>query len=180
MLCRYCGFLFWTEGLSQPCLKQVNWLIFPTAFSYFVSLCLILEILALFQTFSWSLYVLWWSVISDLWCSFIIWGLHKPHPISVLSHFSCVHLFATPCIVAHQAPLSMGFSMPEYWSGLSFPSTGHLPNPGIESSSLIFPALAERFFTTSTTWEVPYKAVKSIDKCSDYSTPRLLPTSLFL
>ena len=123
---------------------------------------------------------LWWSVISDLWCSFIIWGLHKPHPISVLSHFSCVHLFATPCIVAHQAPLSMGFSMPEYWSGLSFPSTGHLPNPGIESSSLIFPALAERFFTTSTTWEVPYKAVKSIDKCSDYSTPRLLPTSLFL
>ena len=37
----------------------------------------------------------------------------------VLSHFSCVRLFATLCTVAHQVPLSVGFSRQEYWSGLS-------------------------------------------------------------
>ena len=40
----------------------------------------------------------------------------------VLSHFSCVWLFATPWTVAHQAPLSTGFSRREYWSGLPCPS----------------------------------------------------------
>ena len=42
---------------------------------------------------------------------------------------------ATPWTVAHQAPLSMGFSRQEYWSGLPFPSPGDLPNPGIEPRS---------------------------------------------
>ena len=46
--------------------------------------------------------------------------------------------------VAHQTPLSMGFSRQEYWSGLPFPLPGDLPNPGIEPGS---PALAGRFFT---------------------------------
>ena len=45
---------------------------------------------------------------------------------------SRVRFFATPWTVAHQAPLSMGFSRQEYWSGLPFPSPGDLPNPGIE------------------------------------------------
>ena len=44
-------------------------------------------------------------------------------------------LFATPWTVARQAPLSMGFSRQEYWSGLSFLSPGYLPNPGIEPGS---------------------------------------------
>ena len=48
---------------------------------------------------------------------------------------SRVRLFATPWTVAHQAPLSMGFSRQEYWSGLPFPSPGDLPNPGIELGS---------------------------------------------
>ena len=48
---------------------------------------------------------------------------------------SRVRLFATPWTVAHQAPLSMGFSRQEYWSGLPFPSPGDLPNPGIEPRS---------------------------------------------
>ena len=43
--------------------------------------------------------------------------------------------FATPQTVAHQAPLSMGFSRQEYWSGLPFPSPGELPDPGIEPAS---------------------------------------------
>ena len=46
---------------------------------------------------------------------------------------SRVRLFATPWTVAYQAPPSMGFSRQEYWSGLPFPSSGDLPNPGIES-----------------------------------------------
>ena len=52
---------------------------------------------------------------------------------------------ATPWTVAHQAPLSMGFPRQEYWSGLSFPPPGHLPDPGIEPVS---PALAGGLFTT--------------------------------
>ena len=55
----------------------------------------------------------------------------------VLIHFSCVQLFATLWTITHQAPLSMGFSRLEYWSGLPFPSPGDLPNPGIEPISLI-------------------------------------------
>ena len=48
---------------------------------------------------------------------------------------SRVRLFATPWTVAYQAPLSMGFSRQECWSGLPFPSPGDLPDPGIESGS---------------------------------------------
>ena len=61
----------------------------------------------------------------------------------------------TPWTVARQAPLSMGFSRQEYWSGLPCPPPGDLPNPGIEPVSLTSPALAGRFFTTSATWEAP-------------------------
>ena len=52
---------------------------------------------------------------------------------------------ATAWTVAHQAPLSMGFSRQEYWSGLPFPSPGDLPNSGVKPMS---PALAGGFFTT--------------------------------
>ena len=52
-------------------------------------------------------------------------------------------------IVARQAPLSMGFSRQEYWSGLPLPSLVDLPDPG----SLESPAVVSRFFTTSATWE---------------------------
>ena len=46
-----------------------------------------------------------------------------------------VLLFVAPWAVAHKSPLSMGFSRQEYWSGLSFPSPGDLPDPGIEHRS---------------------------------------------
>ena len=49
---------------------------------------------------------------------------------------SRVQLFVIPWTVAHQAPLSMGLSRQEYWSGLPFLSLGDLPNPGIETVSL--------------------------------------------
>ena len=58
--------------------------------------------------------------------------------------------FATPQTVAYQAPLSMGFSRQEYWSGLPFPAPGDLPDPGIEPRS---PALQTDAFTVRTTRE---------------------------
>ena len=48
---------------------------------------------------------------------------------------SCVRLVVIPRTVAWQAPLSMGFSRQKYWSGLSRPLPGDLPNPGIEPTS---------------------------------------------
>ena len=55
---------------------------------------------------------------------------------------------AAPWTVAHQAPLSMGFSRQDYWGRLPFPPPGDLPDPGIEPTSLVSPALASGFFTT--------------------------------
>ena len=54
----------------------------------------------------------------------------------------------TPWTVALQAPLSMGFSRQEYWSGLPSPLPGDLPDPGIEHMSPVAPALQVDFFTT--------------------------------
>ena len=70
----------------------------------------------------------------------------------VLSRFSRVRLFVTPWSIARQALLSMGFFRQEYWSGLPCPPPGDLPDPGIEPSSLMPPALAEGFFTTGATY----------------------------
>ena len=64
---------------------------------------------------------------------------------------SCVWLSVTPWTVAHQAPLSMGCSRQEYWSGLPFPP-GDLPHPGVEPTSLTS-ALAGGFLYHCTTWE---------------------------
>ena len=68
-------------------------------------------------------------------CIVVVWSL---------SH---VQLFATPWTVAYQASLSMRFPRQEYWSGLSFPSSGDLPHPGTEPVS---PALAGIFFPTES------------------------------
>ena len=56
----------------------------------------------------------------------------------------------TPWTVAQQAPLSIRFSMQEYWRGLPRPPPGDLPHQGIEPMSLVSPALAAGFFTAST------------------------------
>ena len=65
--------------------------------------------------------------------------------IVVVYLLSCVWLFVTTWTVACQASLSMGFPSQEHQSALSFPSLGHLPDPGLESAS---PVLANGFFTT--------------------------------
>ena len=71
----------------------------------------------------------------------------------MLSRFSRVQLFVTQWTVACEAPLSMGFSRQGCWSGLPCPPSGDLLDLGMESTSLTSPALADRFLTTSATWE---------------------------
>ena len=100
----------------------------------------------------------WWEckLIQTLWKT--VWRFFKKKQgiklscVCVLSCFSCVRIFAALWTVAHQAPLSMGFSRQEYWRGLPCPPPGDLPNPGIEPTS---PALLGGFYITSTTWEAP-------------------------
>ena len=90
------------------------------------------------------------------------WYISKktlPNPklcIFVLHRFSRVWLFAILWTVAQQAPLSMGFSRQEYWSGLPCSPPGDRPSPAIEPLPLRSPALAGRFFTASITWEAPW------------------------
>ena len=58
-----------------------------------------------------------------------------------------------------------GTSRQEYWSGLPCPPPGDLPDPGIERVSLMSPALAGRFFTTSATWEAQARSNPQIFVC---------------
>ena len=75
---------------------------------------------------------------------------------------------ATPWTVAHQAPLSMGFSRQEYWSGLLFPSPRDIPDPEIEPRSPALQAdscIAGRFFTDWATTELNQYANSQIIPC---------------
>ena len=65
--------------------------------------------------------------------------------------------FVAPWTVACQAPLSLGFSSQEYWSGLPFPSLRDLPDPKIEPVS---PALAGRFFATEPPGKAPFQHLR--------------------
>ena len=69
-----------------------------------------------------------------------------------------VLLSVIPWTLAHQAPLSVGFSRLEYWSRLPWPPPGDLPNLGIEYGSLVSPALAGGFSTTVLPRKPPYYA----------------------
>ena len=80
-----------------------------------------------------------WLCVCVCVCVCVYWSL---------SH---VRLFATPCTVAHQVPLSMEFSRQEHWTGLPFPSPKDLPYPGVE------PGLphCRQIFTAWTTRDAP-------------------------
>ena len=86
--------------------------------------------------------------------------LHHPSTCEP-SRSSHVWFFVTLCTVACLAPLSMGFSRQEYWSGLPCLLPGNLPSPWIKPASLMSPALAGGFFTTSTTWEAHHPSIHS-------------------
>ena len=79
-------------------------------------------------------------MIMSILISILILALAKFLYICVLSCLSHVQLFVTLWTVVCQAPLSMGFSRQEYWSGLPCPPPGDLPDPGIEPMSLMSPA----------------------------------------
>ena len=96
-----------------------------------------------------SLFQFFWLLFCPLFPNINLYQ----NPVLCAQMLSHIRLFATPWTVAHQAPLSMGFSRQKYWSGVPFPLPGDLPNPGIEPASFTSPALAGRFFTTSVAWE---------------------------
>ena len=88
-----------------------------------------------YRSLALSVLCLYWSFFAHL-LRYII-GIGRPQSTYfvhayVLNCFSCVQLFATPGTLAHQTPLSMGFSRQEYWSGLPCPPPGSLPDPGID------------------------------------------------
>ena len=88
--------------------------------------------------------------MSSLWLFLKVWLTFPCLLFDILKvkvkSFSRVRLFVTPWPVAYQAPLSVGFSRQEYWSGLPFPSPGDLPDPGIEPRS---PALRQTLYRLS-------------------------------
>ena len=101
--------------------------------------------------------------------------------ISYLVLFCCLvnksypTLLWSPWTVAYQAPLSMGFPRPEYWNGLPFPPPGDLPDPEMELTSPVTPALAGGFFTTEPTGK-PYcvlvsQWVQSLSRVLLFVTP---------
>ena len=76
--------------------------------------------------------------------------------LGILSRFSHAQLFATLWTVAHQAPLSMGFSRQEYWGGLPFPSLGDPPHPGIKPMSPRVSHIGRWVLYHCATWEACY------------------------
>ena len=90
----------------------------------------------------------------------------------------CVQLFVTPWTVAHQPPLSIGFSRQEYWSGLPFPSPGGLPNPGIKPRSPALEAdtlISEPPGGTITIKSNPIPTVWVTHKLENNNTKEVLP-----
>ena len=134
----------------------------------------------LFHVLIGHLYIFFWKVSTQILCPFLIclsfyyWVVC----VCVLSRFSRVWLFVIPWTTACLAPLSMGFSRQEYWSGLPCPPSGNLPNPGIESMSPVSPALAGGFFTTEPLGSIPQQAKegKSHDHINRYKSIWKHPT----
>ena len=93
------------------------------------------------------------------------------HPVYALSCFSCVQLFVTLWTIAHQAPLSMGFSMQEHWSGLPFPSHGIFLTQGSNPDPLWLLQCRQILYRWATR-EAPYIQYGTIKKrlTSDFST----------
>ena len=80
------------------------------------------------------------------------WAHDSAFSKQIINYYMCMcakllqlcQLFVTLWAIAHQTPLFLGFSRQEYWSGLPCPPSGHLPDPGIKSTSLMSPSLAGR------------------------------------
>ena len=94
---------------------------------------------------------------------FNLWATREAQKKVKVKSLSRVQLFVTPWIAAHQAPLSMGFSMQEYWSGLPFPSPGDFPDPGIKprSRALQPDAGSQQMTAYQTMWPLTYRHTNS-------------------
>ena len=145
-------------GERLPCQSEKSFLYKPKL-SLVMALFLVLVpyLNSFFKLFFNWIVINWWCYVSF---RHIVQRCSHIYQLSsgsfcVLSHFSCFQfqLFVTLWTIARQSPLSMEFSRQEHWSGLSSPPPGHLPNSGIEPESLVSPALASGFLTTSATWK---------------------------
>ena len=138
----------------------------------------------------WEMWVMWSKLFqrkaflpARVFCSRQGWEEEVRSPLGVseansVCTLSCVILFVTAWTVAPQAPLSVGFPSQEYQTGLPFPSSPDLPNPGIELTSLASPALTGGFFTTGTTREAHSRFRKSFYCKDSFFLPSVLPVSL--
>ena len=131
--------IFPTQGLNLGLLRLLHW-----------------------QTYSLPLSHEGSPVVNIAKCKCIFFSSQSVHAMTLLVIYLCIcakslQLYLTLCnpkgTVACQAPLSMGFSRQEYWSGLPHLPPGDLPDPGIKPMSLMSPTLAGRFFTANATWE---------------------------
>ena len=104
----------------------------------------------------WDTALLSWFSLALVATCFLAFSVVTCFFMLVLSH---VWFFVTPWTIAHQAPLSMGFSRQEYWNGLPSPPPGDLPNPGIKPTSPVSLALAGEFFTTEPPGKTFYKSL---------------------
>ena len=86
------------------------------------------------ETFIWYTQVNWTNSGASIWSLVHPW-FRTSLFVAVVYLPSCVWFFATPWTVAHQAPLSLGFSRQGYWSGLPCPPPRDLPDPGIKPAS---------------------------------------------
>ena len=86
-----------------------------------------------------------------------------------LRYFVVSDSFAAPWIVFHKALLSVGFSCQDYVYRVPFPTLGHLLDPEIEPESLVSPALAGGFFTTSATLETPNNYIFQHNKYNEHA-----------
>ena len=108
-------------------------------------------------SFLWDLFFIHLALPDlQLWHTVFLLSIDAHGKFCAIGRFSHgIRLCATPWTVelATRLLCPWGFSRQECCSGVPFPVSGHLPDPGIEPQSLMSPSLAGRFFTTSATWE---------------------------
>ena len=99
--------------------------------------------------------------------------------VKLLSH---LRLFATPWTIAYQAPLFIGFSRQEYWSGFPFPSPGDLPNPAIEPRSPALQAnggsIIKKEFSEEVTFQQRSESWEGVDSLQNSKHPLWLEQDL--
>ena len=89
---------------------------------------------------------------------------------------SQVQLFATPWAVGSQAPLSMEFSIQEYWSGLPLPTPGDLPGSGNQTCISCVSCIDQQIFYHCISWEAPsisFSSVQSLSCVRLFETPQI-------